>query len=133
MNQLSDDIENARNESKLKIINYDYQESTSDPLSIDHIPQNTVEALLFIELLTNECLLRDLDAMDKGMDESHETLREHLTKEKISLTLLDCLQHCERDESITYLLLQLIPCILHLETRCGLKLFTILLEDGLSE
>ena len=82
MNQLSDDIENVRNESKLKIINHDHQESISDPLSIDHMPQNTVEALVFMELLTDECLLRDLDTMDKGMEELRETLREHLTKEK---------------------------------------------------
>jgi len=133
MNQLSDDIENVRNESKLKIINHDHQESTSDLLSIDYIPQNTVEALVFMELLSDECLLRDLDTMDKGMDELRETLRENLIKEKKSLILLDRLQYCKRDESITYLLLQLIPCILYLEARCGLKLFSILLEDGLSE
>ena len=82
MNQLSDNIENIRNESKLKIINHNHQESTSDLLSIDYIPQNTVEALVFMELLTDECLLRDLDTMDKRMDELLETLREYLIKEK---------------------------------------------------
>ena len=41
--------------------------------------------------------------------------------------------HYTRDKLISYLLLQFIPCILHLETRISIKLFTILLEDGLSD
>ena len=43
--------------------------------------------------------------------------------------LVDNLRYCARDESITNLLLQLVPCILHLETIFGLKLLTILMED----
>lgn len=133
LHQLSDDLENVRKESKLKIISDDSQEAASDPLSVDHVPQNTIEAIEFMELLTDESLLRDIDTMDKGLDELRDALKQHLTNEIKLTSLVDRLRHCTRDESIKYLLLQLVPCILHLETRVGLKLFTILLEDGLSE
>ena len=133
LHQLSDDLENVRKESKLKIISDDSQEAASDPLSVDHVPQNTIEAIEFMELLTDESLLRDVDTMDKGLDELRDALKQHLTNEIKLTSLVDRLRHCTRDESIKYLLLQLVPCILHLETRVGLKLFTILLEDGLSE
>ena len=80
INQLSDNIENTRKESKIKIINHNNQDHISDPLSINHIPQNTIKALEFIELLTDKYLLRDLDIIDKGIDELCETLRDYLIK-----------------------------------------------------
>ena len=44
-----------------------------------------------------------------------------------------CLRHCTRDESIRCLLLQIVSCVPCLETRVGLKFYTILIEDRMSE
>ena len=132
MNELSDDIKNVRKKSKMKVINHDNHEATSDPFSVDHVPQKN-EAVIFMELLADEALLCDLDTMDKGMDELRDVLKQHLMNEQKVLTLVEHLRHCARDESIKCLLLQLVPCISHLEKRVHLKLFTILIEDGLSE
>ena len=60
--------ENVRKKSKLEIIIHDSQEAISGLLIADYSAQNKNEALIFIELLTDESLLRDLDAMDKGKD-----------------------------------------------------------------
>ena len=68
LNQLYHGIENVRKELKLKFILHDCQESISDIFSIDHVAQNSNEAAMFMELL----VLRDLDSIDKGMDESRD-------------------------------------------------------------
>ena len=93
LNDLPDGVENVRKESKLKIISYDEQEAISDPFSIDHTPQNTNKAMMFMELLTDEAMLRDLDTMDKGMDELRDNLKEQLVNEQKVLNLVDRLRH----------------------------------------
>ena len=67
-----------------------------------------------MELLTDESLIRDLDDMEKGMDELHDILKQHLRNDHEVLKLVEFLRHCARDESIRYLILQLVLCILHL-------------------
>ena len=60
-NQLSEDVENIEKESKLKITDYDSQEAVSNLLSIDYMPQNMKKAIIFIELLINECILQNIN------------------------------------------------------------------------
>ena len=35
-------------------------------------------------------------------------------------------------DGVKFLMLQMIPCILHMETRVGIKILTLILQDGLS-
>ena len=42
------------------------------------------------------------------------------------------LNHCTPEEGMSFVLLQWIPCILHMENRIGIKILTLLLAEGLS-
>ena len=35
-------------------------------------------------------------------------------------------------EGVNFIVLQMIPCIMHMDTRVGLKILTVILQDGLS-
>ena len=35
-------------------------------------------------------------------------------------------------EGVNFIVLQMIPCIMHLETRVGLKILIVILQDGIS-
>ena len=78
-NQLSENVETVQKESKLKIKSYDNIEAVLDPLSIDFAPEN--EAVILIELLVDECVLRIIGKFDKGMEELRDVLKEHLNNE----------------------------------------------------
>ena len=43
-----------------------------------------------------------------------------------------CLDQCMLDKGMCFVLLQWIPCILHMENRVGLKILYMLLSEGLS-
>ena len=62
------------------------------------------------------------------MREVLKNLVEHESQlKKISLRL----EQCTPDEGMCFVLLQWIPCILHMENRVGLKILTMLLSEGL--
>ena len=48
---------------------HDCKEAISDSFSIDHVAQNTNEAVMYVESLTEESTLRDRDTIDEEIDE----------------------------------------------------------------
>ena len=119
-------------ESKIKLITHDVLEAKSDPFSIDFIPTNLEESVTFQDFLVDKCIMRDINCAEKTREEMREVLKNSVEHEsqlkKISLRL----EQCTPDEGMCFVLLQWIPCILHMENRVGLKILTMLLSKGLA-
>ena len=54
------------------------QEDVSDKFSMCYVSQNENEALMLMELLTDEQTTIDLDTIDEGMDELRDVLKKNL-------------------------------------------------------
>ena len=132
MSHLSGSLEEINNKSKIKLILHDKTEKTADPKSVDFIPQTVEEDLTFQDLLVEECLLRDMEIVDKSTANLQSDLRDALKQEEKLRKLEHRLKHCTPEEGMCFVLLQWIPCILHMENRIGIKIFTLLLIEGLS-
>ena len=132
MSALCVSLEEIDQNSVLKVITHDETEKISDPRSIDYLPQSLEEASKFQDLLVEECLLRDMDIVDKTTSTLQSELKEALQNEAHLKKLKDRLKHCTPAEGMCFVLLQWIPCILHMENRIGIKFFTLLLIEGLS-
>ena len=85
----------------------------------------------FSELITNELLLRGQGPLG-SWTVRRDKLRMLLRSEVKLRKLQDDLKHGDREEGALFCLIQAIPCILHLENRVGIKLFTMILIEGLS-
>ena len=65
MSALCVSLEDIDQNSELKVITHDKTEKRADLRSIDYVPQSLEEASEFQDLLVEECLLRDMDIVDK--------------------------------------------------------------------
>ena len=82
--------------------------------------------------LMNDLLLRKLNANDGSLRERQQRLRESLVQEWTYRQLQQAISHSNKGkDSALVLLLNAVPCILHLENRVGLKIMTVLLQEGL--
>ena len=99
---------------------------------IEFIPQSLEEAATFQDLLVRECLLRDIDMVDFTREQMRAKIQTTLTHKSHLRNLVLHLDQCTLDEGMCFVLLQWIPCILHMESRFGLKIFYMLLSEGLS-
>jgi hypothetical protein len=52
---------------------------------------------------------------------------------KIPLLIMEGIQHSEAWEGAFFLLMQTVPCVLHLENCVDLKILMNILEEGLSK
>jgi hypothetical protein len=59
-------------------------------------------------------------------------LKKGLVKEHKLNKLSVQVKACERSDKALFLLMQAIPCVLHMENRVGLKFFTMIVLEGLS-
>ena len=131
-NELQNIMSVIEKESKLILFAEDDAECYANSHSIDYLPTNKSEAQNFMSLLLEEGLLRELDVIDKSMEDLRLLLKGSLKKENNLVELKKRLDHCTIKEGISFVMLQFVPCILHLETRCGLKIITMLLREGLA-
>ena len=83
-------------------------------------------------LLFEESLLRDLNFIGKPIETLRSELKEELLREKKLKELDEKLKHVTPNEGVTFLILQMIPCMLHMETRVGIKIISLTLQDSLS-
>jgi hypothetical protein len=58
-------------------------------------------------------------------------LKIELLKENRVQRNIRAINHMTEDEGALFLLMQAVPCLLHMESCCGLKLLTMLLIEGL--
>ena len=105
----------------------------ADPLSINFEPTSVAEASKFMDLLVEESLLRDMDVLEKTREELRSEFKTKLGQEEHLRRLLARLQHCTPEEGVSFVLLQWIPCILHMENRIRIKVLTLLFAEGLSD
>jgi hypothetical protein len=119
--------------TKLRFENPDRLKDSSEtyPRSIGFMPQNHSEKTKFSALLTKELMLRAL-SIDGDIVVRRERLRDELRKEYELRNLLKKIDHGTPQENALFLVMQSIPCILHCANRVNLKIFTVLLMEGLS-
>lgn len=75
--------------------------------------------------------MRGLPGLD-DMSMRRERLRDALRRERYLRKLKTQIEHGTADDNALFLVMQSIPCILHCANRVNLKLFSMLLEDGLA-
>jgi hypothetical protein len=99
--------------------------------SIHFEPDSQSAAQGFSRLLTDALILRN-QPIDGSLVDRRNRLKEALVSEHYIRQLRKKVQHCDNQEAAFFFLMQAIPCILHLENRTGLKLFTQLVVEGIS-
>ena len=105
--------------------------SKTDPTSIWFEPKTAATRKLYGEFLSSELKLRRITLVG-NLSFRKDTLREQLQKEWTLRNLSAEVKACARSERALFLLMQAIPCVLHMEMRVGLKILTMLLLDGLA-
>jgi hypothetical protein len=99
--------------------------------SIDYEPQSISELDCFHLLLTQEARLRKIFSWNTwGV--LRTTLKSKLLAELSLEYLLSSIDHITTKADALYFIRQAIPCILHLENRTLLKLFFLMLREGLA-
>ena len=106
-------------------------ENNVNPLSIHFIPKEHVDKASYSRYLNVELKLRNLPTSG-NMSTRRERLKSSLIIESDVRKLTSELSHCTPKETACFLMINAIPCILHMELRVGLKILTMLLVEGLS-
>jgi hypothetical protein len=105
--------------------------AAEDKYSIDYNPQTIADVDSFNVFLSHEARLRRIFSWSTWRALRNE-LKARLRAEKSLEKLLGSFEHIKKKEDVLYFIQQAIPCILHLENRTLLKLFLLILRDGLS-
>jgi len=130
---LSGSIETVDRESRLQPDDVEeaVPESDRNPASIHFHPETAEEKLKFGELLSAELILRGMSPVGRLSTKVETLLKAVRAEAKIRLLLTE-LEHGSPSEGAMFLLIQAIPCILHMENRVGIKILTMLMIEGLS-
>jgi hypothetical protein len=108
---------NAHNE--ITSIHYSLNEKTED------------QVRMYSRYLTMDLMLRDLDTSG-GIEERRERLQDSLVLEYSYSSLQSAINHGTKGtENALFIMINAVPCILHMENRVGLKILTRLLMAGL--
>ena len=107
------------------------QSSTCDPQSIQFCPTNATQRSSFSRLVTNELIMRGL-GVHGTLEIRQAKLLDALRGESTINQLSGVISHGEVQEGAYFLLMQTLPCVLHMEHHNGIKLLTILIIEGLS-
>jgi hypothetical protein len=107
------------------------ESSKCNPLSIHFCPANAMQRQSFSQLATSELILRGLD-INGTLEMRREKLVQALRRESTIERLCKEISHGEVREGAYFLLMQTLPCVLHMENRNGSKLLTMAFIEGLS-
>jgi hypothetical protein len=110
--------------------------SKSDPRSIHfqfEAPSvSETDRASFSERVTNDLDVRGLD-ITGTLEERSNRLRDHMISEYSLRQIKKGLEHGEKlKKGAVFMILDAIPCILHMENRMGLKILTLLFTEGLA-
>jgi hypothetical protein len=106
--------------------------SKTNTVSIHFEPLDEDETDDFVGLLMGELAISDLSPTG-NMELLHRCLKSSLkTKEAVCLHQA-MIEHMSETEGTLFFLMQVMPCVLHMKNRVGLKLLKTLLDDGLSQ
>jgi hypothetical protein len=120
-----------RSQSKLKNFDVDDTRAAEDQRSIDFEPKTIAELDEFHSFLTQEARLRIIFSWSSWGALQAELKSRIVTETSLDF-LLGSIDHVETKEDAFYYIKQAKPCILHLENRTLLKLFFLMLQEGLS-
>ena len=90
------------------------------------------ESLEFMELVVNEMDMRGQCIIDKNINQLCQEVKECLEAESRMKELINHISHSATRADAMDWIMHYVPCIMHCENRAGLKIFTTLLEEGLS-
>jgi hypothetical protein len=112
--------------------NEGHEASKTNPASIWFEPMTASDRNNFSKLINDELELRGFADLPGNLTTRRAFLKAKLSDEWKLLQLKDVIDGCERKETALFLLMQTVPCILHLENRVGLKQLEMLIVKGLS-
>jgi hypothetical protein len=112
--------------------NEGHEASKTNPASIWFEPRTANDRNNFSKLINDELALRGITNLPGNLTTRRVLLKGKLADEWKLLDLKDVIDACERKETALFLLMQTVPCILHLENRVGLKQLEMLIVKGLS-
>jgi hypothetical protein len=115
----------------LKIFDVDDTRATEDQHSIDFEPKTIAELDELNFFLTQEARLRKIFSWSSWGALQAELKSRIVTETSLDF-LLGSIDHVKTKEDAVYYIKQAIPCILHLEHWTLLKLFFLMLWEGLS-
>jgi len=121
--QLEDDTDPNNNDGR--------ENQKMNPKSIWFEPTNREETRTFSELVNAELILRN-EVPVVSLSARREQLRLCLGNEWALCKLQEEVTACDRPQEALFLLMNTIPCILHMEMRVGLKILTMLILEGKS-
>ena len=104
-----------------------------DPYSIWFEPRKNSDRVDFSKLFNEELQIRGVMEPVGNLTSRREQLRECLCREYRLRKLQEETGASERPETAMFLLMQAVPCILHLENRVALKLLTMVVLEGISK
>jgi hypothetical protein len=129
---IASDLDDIKVRSKIRYFpNVNAPARTTNKYSIHFIPQDDDDRDQFVELLSDELLVRHLSPRGELEELRDRLLQEVVLEEKLK-SHLEKLLHCDRLTQCIIALLHKIPCILHCENRVGIKLLTMILIEGFS-
>jgi len=103
----------------------------TDTKSIWFRPLSDRARVEYSNFLNKELRLRGADVRPENVSSRREQLRTYLASESKLRRMLVEVDKSERPETALFLLLQAVPCILHMENRVALKMITVLVLEGI--
>ena len=107
------------------------ESSLNDSNSIHFSSASPTERQSLSRLLTNKLILQGLD-VDGTLETRRERLRAALKNEAMIARLSKEIAHGDVKDGAYFLLMQTLPCVLHMENRNGIKILSMVLVEGLS-
>jgi hypothetical protein len=102
-----------------------------DEHSIHFDPTTDAQRQIYSDFVNKELQLRG-KAVSGRLSNRRDTLRSSLTKEYHHRRVAAEVKACERPDQALFMLMQCVPCALHMENRIGLKKLQMVLQAGLS-
>jgi hypothetical protein len=129
---------NQVKESKVSVENPECilgnETALNDPLSVWYRLDNRTngERASYSDLLDSELIMRGVTDPVGNLAQRQHLLKQLLVVEFPLRNLSGDIEASKRPEHALFLLMQAIPCVLHLENRVSLKTITMLIIDGVS-
>ena len=127
-------FDHVEKESKIKFFEIGDENRTLNENSVYYVPTTAEDRLKFNNFLSKELHLRGLGRnLRLDLEQRRNKLVERVKMEEKINDLKLKVKRCEKNPKALYLLVQAIPCILHMEMRVGLKILTMFINAGLGE
>ena len=100
--------------------------------SIDYLPLTMDKSIEYMQRLVSEMNIRQRPTSGKTIHQMRAEVKECLIAERDMGHLIKQISQSEtRVQAMTHIM-KYVPCVMHCENRIGLKILTMLLEEGLS-